>query len=340
MSGNREVILKIRDLYVNFYTYAGVVKAINGVSLDVYEGEVLGLVGETGCGKTVTSRAITRLIPSPGRIEKGEIWYRKDGKWIDLLKLDDDELRKIRGDEISYIFQDPSSALDPLYTSGYQIAETMVVHDRAEWDEAWKKAVELLKETLIPDAESRVRNYPHELSGGMKQRVVISIALSNDPRILIADEPTTNVDVTIQAELIDLLKELQKKKGTTIILITHNMGLIAEMSDRVAVMYAGNVVEIADVWTIFEDPLHPYTRGLLACVPDPLKRIERLEPIPGTIPNLIYPPPGCRFHPRCAHAMDICKKKRPPRVEVSSGHFVECWLYVSKEERRGVEESD
>lgn len=336
MSKPRE-ILKIRDLYVNFYTYAGIVKAINGVDLDVYEGEVLGLVGETGCGKTVTSRAITRLIPPPGRIERGEIFFRKNGEWINLLNLDDDELRKIRGNDIAYIFQDPSSALDPLYTTGYQIAETMVVHNRADWNEAWKKAVELLRETMIPAPEERVKNFPHELSGGMKQRVVISIALSNDPKILIADEPTTNVDVTIQAELIDLLKELQRRKGTTIMLITHNMGLIAEMADRVAVMYAGNIVEIADVWTIFEEPMHPYTKGLLACVPDPLKKIERLEPIPGTIPNLIYPPPGCRFHPRCPHAMDICKKKRPPRKEIAPGHFVECWLYASEEERKEAE---
>ncbi len=337
MSDEKKIILKIRDLYVNFYTYAGVVKAINGVNLDVYEGEVLGLVGETGCGKTVTSRAITRLIPHPGRIEKGEVLLRTNGKWIDLLKLSEDELRKIRGDLISYIFQDPSSALDPLYSAGYQIAETIVVHERGEWNEAWKKAVELLKETLIPAAEQRVKNYPHELSGGMKQRVVISIALANDPKILIADEPTTNVDVTIQAELIELLKELQRRKKTTIILITHNMGLVAEMADRVAVMYAGNVVEIASIWDLFEEPLHPYTQGLLESVPDVLKKVERLKPIPGSIPNLIFPPPGCRFHPRCPYAMDVCKIKHPPRVEVKPGHFVECWLYVSEEKRKEVE---
>jgi len=330
MSG-KDVILSIRNLYVNFYTYAGVVKAINGVDLEIYRGEVFGLVGETGCGKSVTSRAITRLIPSPGRIEKGEVFYKRDSEFVDLLKLPEDEIRKIRGNEISYIFQDPTSSLDPLYTNGYQIAETMVVHDKADWNDAWKRAVELLRETLIPDPESRVKNYPHELSGGMRQRVVISIALSNDPKILIADEPTTNVDVTVQAELMDLLKELQKKKGTTILLITHHMGLIAEMADRVGVMYAGNLVEIAPIEELFENPLHPYTKGLLRAVPNPLQKIEKLIPIRGMVPNLIYPPPGCRFHPRCDFAKPICKEKRPPRVEVSPGHFVECWLYAEEE---------
>ena len=332
---NKEIILSIRDLYVNFYTYAGVVKAINGVNLDIYKGEVFGLVGETGCGKSVTSRAITRLIPPPGRIEKGEILYKRNSEYVDLLKLPEDEIRKIRGDEISYIFQDPTSSLDPLYTSGYQIAETMVVHDRAEWNEAWKKAVELLKETLIPDPESRVKNYPHEMSGGMRQRIVISIALSNDPKLLIADEPTTNVDVTVQAELMDLLRELQRKKGTTILLITHHMGLIAEMTDRVGVMYAGNLVEIAPVDEIFAEPLHPYTKGLLAAVPNPLQKIDKLVPIKGSVPNLIYPPSGCRFHPRCPFAMPICKEKRPPRIEIKPGHYVECWLYAEEGKKKG-----
>ncbi len=335
MASKDDILLSIRDLYVNFYTYAGVVKAINGVDLDIYRGEVFGLVGETGCGKSVTSRAITRLIEPPGRIEKGQILYKRNSEFVDLLKIPDSEIRKIRGDEISYIFQDPSSSLDPLYTSGYQIAETIVYHDRGDWDNAWRKAIELLKETLIPDPENRVKNYPHELSGGMRQRVVISIALSNDPKMLIADEPTTNVDVTIQAELMELLKELQRRKGTTILLITHHMGLIAEMADRVGVMYAGNLVEIAPIEELFEEPLHPYTKGLLAAVPNPLEKIDRLKPIKGVVPNLIFPPEGCRFHPRCPYAMDICKTK-PPRREVSKGHFVECWLYADKGNREEV----
>ncbi|MEX0569534.1 MAG: ABC transporter ATP-binding protein [Candidatus Njordarchaeota archaeon] len=327
-----EPILIVKNLVVYFYTYAGVVKAVEGVSFKVYPGEVFGIVGETGCGKTVTSRAITRLIPEPGRIEGGEILFRKNSEWIDLLSLPDSELRKIRGNDIAYIFQDPSSSLDPLYMTGYQIGETIVSHRDVRWRDAWKKAVDILENVLIPDPKSRVKNYPHEMSGGMKQRVVIGISISNEPKILIADEPTTNVDVTIQAQLIDLLKRLKKERNTSIILITHNMGLIAEMADRVGVMYAGKMIEIASIDEIFNNPLHPYTRGLLKCVPNPLKKIDRLYSIPGMIPNLIYPPSGCRFHPRCEHAKPICKEKHPPTVEISPGHFVECWLYSEEGE--------
>jgi len=322
-----ELLLKVEDLRVYFYTYAGVVKAVEGVSFDVYTGEVFGLVGETGCGKTVTSRAITRLIPDPGRIEGGRALFRINSEWVDLLQLPDDELRKIRGSLISYIFQDPSSALDPLYTAGYQVAETITAHNRVSWHKAWLKAIEALRSVLIPDPEARAKNYPHELSGGMKQRVVIGTSIVNEPKLLIADEPTTNVDVTIQAQIIDLLHELKKRRRTAIMLITHNMGLVAEMADRVGVMYAGRIVEIADVYTIFEEPLHPYTQGLLRCVPDPTREIKELYPIPGTVPDLINPPKGCRFWPRCSKAMDICKKEVPKRVEISKGHYVECWLY-------------
>lgn len=328
MSG--EPLLKVRDLTVYFYTYAGVVKAVEGVSFNVYPREVFGLVGETGCGKTVTSRAITRLIPEPGRIEKGQALFRRDSGWIDLLKLPEDEVRKIRGSEIAYIFQDPSSALDPLYTVGYHIAETITAHRDTSWNDAWKEAVNILKSVLIPDPANRIKNYPHELSGGMKQRVVIGVSIANSPKLLIADEPTTNVDVTIQAQIIELLKQLKEERGTSIILITHNMGLVAEMADRVGVMYAGKMVEIADVYTIFEEPLHPYTQGLLKCVPNPLKEIKELHSIPGTIPNLIYPPKGCRFHPRCPFAKPICKEKAPPRVEIAPGHYIECWLYADQ----------
>jgi len=325
-----EPLLKVRDLVVYFYTYAGVVKAVEKVSFDVYPGEVYGIVGETGCGKTVTSRAITRLIPEPGRIEGGQALFRRDSEWIDLLKLPDKELRKIRGNEIAYIFQDPSSSLDPLYTTGYQIGETIISHRDIRWNDAWKKALDILRNVLIPDPEKRIKNFPHELSGGMKQRIVIGISISNEPKILIADEPTTNVDVTIQAQIISLLAKLKEERNTSIILITHNMGLVAEMADRVGVMYAGKMVEIAPIEEIFENPMHPYTKGLLECVPNPLKEIKRLQHIPGTIPNLIYPPPGCRFHPRCPHAMPICKKMHPPRKEIAPNHFVECWLYVEE----------
>ncbi|MCR8433537.1 MAG: ABC transporter ATP-binding protein [Candidatus Korarchaeota archaeon] len=321
-------ILKVEDLRVYFYTYAGVVKAVDGVSFEVYNKEVFGLIGETGCGKTVTSRAITRLIPDPGRIESGRALFRINSRWVDLLKLPEDELRKIRGSMITYVFQDPTSALDPLYTAGYQIVETILAHNKTHPREAWSKAIETLRRVLIPEPEIRARSYPHELSGGMKQRVVAGASIVNEPRLLVADEPTTNVDVTIQAQMIELLSQLKNLKGMSIILVTHNMGLIAEMADRVAVMYAGKIVEIADVNTIFEEPLHPYTQGLINCVPDPTKELKELYPIAGTVPDLINPPSGCRFWPRCSRAMDICKREAPPGINVSEGHRVECWLYA------------
>jgi len=326
--GLKRKILEVKDLHVHFYTYAGVVKAISGVSFEIYEGETFCLVGETGCGKSVTSRAITKLIESPGKIVKGQVLFYRDGSPIDLLKLSDEELRRIRGREIAYIFQDPTAALDPLYSVGYQIAETMVAHNTATWKEAFRRAVDILKSVLIPDPEKRVKNYPHELSGGMKQRVVIGISLSNKPKLLIADEPTTAVDVTIQAQILDLLRKLRQEEKMTLLLITHNMGVVAEMCDRVAVMYAGKIVEIGTVHQIFKNPQHPYTKGLLKAVPNPLIKIEKLESIPGTVPNLIFPPSGCRFHPRCPRKLDICDKKEPPLIEVEEGHKVACWLYV------------
>ncbi|AIU68908.1 peptide ABC transporter ATPase [Thermococcus eurythermalis] len=324
-----EPILEVRGLTVHFYTYAGIVKAIEDVSFDVYRGETFALVGETGCGKSVTSRALTQLIESPGRIVKGKVLYhRDDGSTIDLLKLSEEEIRKIRGREIAYIFQDPHASLDPLYTVGYQIAEAMVVHGTVEgWKEGFRKAVDILRRVLIPDPENRVKNYPHELSGGMKQRVVIGIGVSNDPKILIADEPTTALDVTVQAQILDLMNKLKKEYNTTVILITHNMGVVAEMADRVAVMYAGKIVEIGSVDQIFKNPLHPYTKGLLRAVPNPLAKIERLEAIPGTVPNLITPPKGCRFHPRCPYATERCRSEVPKLKELEPGHFVACHLY-------------
>jgi peptide/nickel transport system ATP-binding protein len=325
-------IIEVEDLYVYFYTYAGVVKAIEGVSFCIERGETYCLVGETGCGKSVTSRALTRLILPPGRIERGRIYYYPEpGKRIDIMALSEEEIRRIRGSEIAYIFQDPGTALDPLYTIGYQISETMLVHGRIrKIKEGIRRAVELLRLTLIPDPERRVKAYPHELSGGMKQRAVIATALANEPKLVVADEPTTAVDVTIQAQIMDLLRELKSKKGLTLLLITHNMGLVAEMCDRVAVMYAGMIVEEAPVDEIFENPLHPYTQLLLRAVPDPTKRVEKLESIPGTVPNLIYPPPGCRFHPRCPYAADICRSRRPPEVWVNEKHRVACWRYTDQ----------
>jgi len=320
-------VLKVVDLDVRFYTYAGVVHAVSGVSFEVLEGEVISLVGETGCGKTVTTRAITKLIESPGRIVGGRaLFRRRSGEVVDLLEVPDEELRRIRGDEIAYVFQDPTSALDPLYTVGTHIVETVKAHRRASTKEILKQAVKLLAETLIPSPEVRVRNYPHELSGGMRQRAVISIGLSNRPRLLIADEPTTNLDVTVQAQILDLLKDLQSRYGMSLILITHNLGIVAEMAQRVYVMYAGKVVEEAETEGVFYSPEHPYTRLLLRSVPNPARKLEKLESIPGVVPSLINPPPGCRFHPRCPYAMDICRAKEPPLVSVGRNHRVACWL--------------
>ncbi len=329
-------VLEVKDLYVYFYTYAGVVKALTGVSFDVFEGETFCLVGETGCGKTVTSRAITRLIPSPGEIVKGQIlFHRPNGEVVNNLELPEEELRKIRGSEVAYIFQDPTAALDPLYNIGSQFTETMLAHGSGPKDEALRKAVEMFTSVRIPDPEKLVKRHPHELSGGMKQRVVIATSLSNRPRLLIADEPTSNVDVTIQAQLLGLLMGLRRDFGMTILLITHNMGIVAEVGDRVAVMYAGKIAELAPVVELFERPLHPYTQGLLRAVPNPLRRIERLESIPGTIPNLISPPSGCRFHPRCPYAFDSCPKEEPELIEVEPDHYVACLLPPLQQRRKG-----
>jgi len=333
VTGLREgEVLRVEDLHVRFYTYAGVVYAVSGVSFYVMESETIALVGETGCGKTVTTRAIARLVEPPGRIERGvALFRRRNGKVVDLLKIGDEELRQIRGDEIAYVFQDPTSALDPLYTIGFHIHETVKAHNsKTNKKDILKRAIKLLKEVAIPSPEARIKNYPHELSGGMRQRSVIAISLSNNPRLLIADEPTTNLDVTIQVQILELLKELQKAYKMSLILITHNMGIVAEMADRVYVMYAGKVVEEGLVEQVFYNPQHPYTKLLLRAVPNPLKKIEKLEYIPGTVPLLTNPPHGCRFHPRCPFVMDICRKEEPQLVGVEKGHGVACWLVTKK----------
>ena len=379
-------IVRLQDVVVRFYTYEGIVKALEKVNLLVKKGETLGLVGETGCGKTMTGLSILKIIPPPGRIEGGRILFKtKEGKVRDILSLDEREIQKIRGAEISMIFQEPSASLNPVYTIGDQVSEVFLIHRkdaliknvigdlertlkeagngslgglilRFEKEiyekmmndpnslslrildkipiirryrrrleaEARKQAVDLLRELGIPDPERVVDMYPHQLSGGMQQRVIIAIALACNPVLLIADEPTTSLDVTIQAMILELIKDLKRRFNTSVLFITHDLGVIAEMCDRVAVMYAGNVVEIADVKEIFKNPLHPYTRALMESIPRPGKDYKTIR---GTVPNLITPPSGCRFHPRCLHTMEVCTKTRPNLIEIEKDHFVACHLY-------------
>ncbi|MDD1767713.1 MAG: ABC transporter ATP-binding protein [Methanomassiliicoccales archaeon] len=428
MSDN--VLLEIENLYTNFYTYQGVVKALDGISFHIDKGEVFGLVGETGCGKSVTANCILRLIPSPpGKIERGRILFgmsseimtkkrelseklkslesdgKKDGeeyknvrtdltkviREYDLLSRSDSYMRKIRGKYISMIFQEPMSALNPVFTAGDQISEILVLHERKDLaktvinniderlkasdskgsmekaamrffrrfyvrmqkepdalslrlmsripllrryerlmkKEAMKRAESMLELVRIADPANVVRSFPYELSGGMQQRVMIAMALACKPQLLIADEPTTALDVTIQAQILKIMKDLQQETGTSVLLITHNLGIIAETCDRVGVMYAGVMAEIGSVHSIFKEPLHPYTQGLMNSLPRLLATgASRLETIPGSVPNLIHPPPGCRFHPRCPYAMTVCKEKKPPMIEVKPGHFTSCYLYT------------
>ncbi len=322
-SGNGENLLEIRDLYVRFHTLRGIVKAIDGVNLEVGYGEVLGLVGETGSGKTVTGLSILRLLEQNAEITGGEIIFQ--GR--DLLKLPLKEILKIRGRDISMIFQEPKAALNPVMQVGDQVAESFLVHEEISKKEARERVLEIFKRVGLPDPERVYKSYPHELSGGMAQRVVISMALALKPKLLIADEPTSALDVTIQAQIMDLFRELINEMGTSVIYITHDMALAAEISDRIAVMYAGRIVEVADTETIFENPLHPYTQGLLKSIPKPGYR-GKLFSMEGEIPPLINPPPGCRFHPRCPKRFDPCDKEVPKLVEVEPGHKVACFLFV------------
>lgn len=323
-------LLEVKDLRTHFFTEDGIVKAVDGVSFQVYPGEVLGLVGESGCGKSVTSLSIMRLISKPGRITAGEIEFGDKN----LLELSAAEMMKVRGNHISMIFQQPQSALNPVFKIGDQIAEVLRIHTDLGKPAAWTRAVELLALVGIPDAEKRAEAYPHEMSGGMAQRVMIAMALACTPQLLIADEPTTALDVTIQAQILDLLRDLRTRVGTAIILITHDLGVIAEMADRVAVMYAGWIVEQADIKDLLVDPLHPYTRGLISSIPILGNTAQRLEVIPGSVPDLIDLPPGCRFAPRCRsrleHRLEKCCHAEPEMISVSPGHAVRCWLYENK----------
>src|SRR5687767_15902539 len=297
MNNNNKPLLEVKGLKTYFYTEDGVVRAVDGVSFEVYPGEVLGLVGESGCGKSVTSLSIMRLISKPGRIDEGEILL--DGE--NLLKLHEEESIQVRGNRISMIFQQPQSALNPVFKVGDQLAEVLNVHQDMGKEAGWKRAVALLKMVGVPDPERRVEAYPHELSGGMAQRVMIAMALACVPELLIADEPTTALDVTIQAQILDLMREMRQEMGTSIILITHDLGVVAEMAERVAVMYAGEIVEQTDVNSLFDEPLHPYTQGLIGSIPVLGALMDILNVIPGTVPNLVNLPPGCRFAP-CAES--------------------------------------
>jgi len=367
----KDSLVEVKNLVVRFYTYAGIVEALEGVNLHIRPGEILGLVGETGCGKSVTSFSILQLVPPPGKIEGGEIYFNKDGKVLNIRKLDEDSIRKIRGKEIAMVFQEPRAYLNPVYTIETQIGEALLTHRREEFlkraietlektgkgssferkvyermlkkpksimtrimakfcskktlkEEIRKEVIDLLRNVEIADPERVAKMYPFELSGGMAQRAVIAMALSCNPLMLIADEPTTNLDVTVQAQILKLIRQLRERFKSSILYITHDLGVIAELCDRVAVMYAGRVVELADVYELFKDPLHPYTKALLESIPRPG---QEFKSIPGTVPNLINPPKGCRFHERCQYEMEICRKVKPEFIEVKKDHFVACHLY-------------
>jgi oligopeptide/dipeptide ABC transporter ATP-binding protein len=323
-------LLSIHDLRTWFYTEGGVARAVDGVSFEVGAGETVGIVGESGCGKSVTALSILRLIQPPGRIEPGS---RIEFEGKDLVTLGDEEIRDIRGNRISMIFQEPMSALNPVFRVGDQVAEVARVHAGISKSEAWNRAVEMLSLTGIPDADSRARQYPHQLSGGMRQRVLIAMALMMKPALVIADEPTTALDVTIQAQILDLLVDLQKKIGTSILMITHDLGVIAETTSRVIVMYAGEVVEQADVEELFAKPHHPYTEGLMHSMPHIGHDQERLNVIPGTVPAPTDWPTGCRFRDRCPYSWERCEQEHPPLYQIGGAHVSRCHLAVEPEYR-------
>ena len=324
-------VLEVTDLHTQFHTRDGVVKAVDGVSLKLARGETLGVVGESGCGKSVTALSVLRLVPPPsGRIVSGSV--RFDG--VDLLALDTPAMRAIRGNRISMIFQEPMTSLNPVMTVGRQIAETVALHQNLPRRAAMDRAVEMLSLVKIPDTRRRAREYPHQLSGGMRQRVMIAIAMACTPTILIADEPTTALDVTIQAQILDLMFEMKARTGAAVMLITHDLGVIAETAQRVVVMYAGRKVEEASTKALFARPRHPYTRGLMTSIPRLNRGVEeadralRLTEIPGMVPSLIGMGEGCTFAPRCAHATEQCRIAFPPEVEAAPGHFVACWNHA------------
>lgn len=325
-----EPLLDIRNLTVTFNSQEGLVTAVHDLDLSLGSCETLGIVGESGSGKSVTALAMMGLIPSPpGKISSGEIFY--NGK--DLLKIKDRARREIRGNEISMIFQEPMTSLNPILTCGYQIAETLILHRGMKKKEAMTEAVNLLESVGLPDPEKSIKRFPHELSGGMRQRVMIAIALACEPKILIADEPTTALDVTTQAQILDLMKNLSVEHNTSILMITHDLGVVSEICERVMVMYTGHCVETAAVENIFSNPLHPYTVGLIASIPEITKEKVRLQEIPGVVPNPTDERAGCTFHPRCRKATEKCRIEPPVLVEAEKDHFVRCWLFKDLRDR-------
>jgi len=331
MAEKKETLLEVKNLKTYFYTEDGVVKAVDGVDFTVGRGEVLGLVGESGCGKSVTSLSIMRLIGIPGKVVEGTIMF--DGR--NLLELSESEMVHMRGNRMSMIFQQPQSSLNPVFKIGDQVAEVLQIHQNMGKEESWNKAIELLQLVGMPDTESKAHAYPHEVSGGQAQRVMIAMALALNPQLLIADEPTTALDVTIQAQILDLMRDLRTRMDTAVILITHDLGVISEMADRVAVMYAGRIVEQAGIRTLFAHPVHPYTMGLMASIPVLGTVKETLDVIPGSVPNLVNLPPGCQFAPRCRlrieHQLTICTQVEPQLLPVEPEHLCRCWLYQDYE---------
>ena len=322
-----EPILRVRDLHTQFFTDDGVVQAVDGVSFDLMPGETLGIVGESGCGKSITALSLLRLVPEPGRVTAGEVLYR--GR--DILQMTDDEVRELRGKDVAMIFQDPQSSLNPVLTTGFQVEEAMLAHQQADRRTAARRAVELMKQVRIPAAERRVKDYPHQLSGGMRQRAMIAMGLANSPSILIADEPTTALDVTVQAQILELVRDLNEELSTAVIMITHNLGVVAGLCTRILVMYAGRIVEEGPVKQIFKNPQHPYTWSLLRSLPRlDADRRERLRSIEGLPPDLIAPPGGCRFHPRCPFREERCYREDPPLAPVAPDQRSACWVTMER----------
>ena len=316
-------LLSINDLKIYYYTFDGIIKAVDGISFNIQRKDIFGLVGESGCGKSTVALSILRLVPPPGKILSGEILFENE----DILKKNEKEMIKIRGSKISMVSQDPSVALNPLFKIGEQIKDVIMFHKGLNKKEAYEIAIEKLRQVKLPEPEKIYERYPHELSGGMKQRAMVAMALACNPSLLIADEPTTALDVTIQAQILELLKELLRKIDMSVLLITHNFGIVAEICNKVAIMYAGKIVEFGSIESIFNNALHPYTKGLLKSVPKIFESVEELHVIEGDVPDLIDLPKGCNFHPRCSYAKDKCRKESPKFIEMDKGHKVACFLY-------------